>query len=89
MDLSLLDDKVALAGLARPLIDRVNSKLARDVLLARLGELTGLDLSKPQPRGASKPIQVRRDFSQPVQKLSERLAGMLVRRPELLKVLSI
>ena len=89
LDLSLLDDKVALAGLARPLIDRVNSKLARDVLLARLGELTGLDLSKPQSRGASKPIQVRRDFSQPVQKLSERLAGMLVRRPELLKVLSI
>ena len=89
LDLSLLDDKVALAGLARPLIDRVNSKLARDVLLARLGELTGLDLSKPAPRVGSKQIQVKRDFSQPVQKLSERLAGMLIRRPELLKLLSI
>ena len=89
LDLSLLDDKVALAGLARPLIDRVNSKLARDVLLARLGELTGLDLSKPPPRFGSKQIQVKRDFSQPVQKLSERLAGMLIRRPELLKLLSI
>ena len=89
LDLSLLDDKVALAGLARPLIDRVNAKLARDVLLARLGELTGLDLSKPPPRGGSKQIQVKRDFSQPVQKLSERLAGMLIRRPELLKLLSV
>ena len=89
LDLSLLDDKVALAGLARPLIDRVNSKLARDVLLARLGELTGLDLSKPPPRVGSKQIQVKRNFSQPVQKLSERLAGMLIRRPELLKLLSI
>ena len=89
LDLSLLDDKVALAGLARPLIDRVNSKLARDVLLARLGELTGLDSSKPAPRVGSKQIQLKRDFSQPVQKLSERLAGMLIRRPELLKLLSI
>ena len=89
LDLSLLDDKVALAGLARPLIERVNSKLARDVLLARLGELTGLDLSKPPPRFGSKQIQVKRNVSQPVQKLSERLAGMLIRRPELLKNLSI
>ena len=89
LDLSLLDDKVALAGLARPLIDRVNSKLARDVLLARLGELTGLEVSKPAPQVGSKQIQVKRDFSQPVQKLSERLAGMLIRRPELLKLLSI
>ena len=89
LDLSLLDDKVALAGLARPLIERVNSKLARDVLLARLGELTGLDLSKPAPRVGSKQIQVKRNVSQPVQKLSERLAGMLIRRPELLKNLSI
>ena len=88
LDLSLLDDKVVLAGLARPLIDKVNSKLARDVLLARLGELTGLDSSKPAPRVGSKQIQVKRDFSQPVQKLSERLAGMLIRRPELLNVLS-
>ena len=88
LDLSLLDDKVVLAGLARPLIDKVNSKLARDVLLARLGELTGLDSSKPAPRVGSKQIQVKRDFSQPVQKLSERLAGMLIRRPELLKGLS-
>ncbi len=89
LDLSLLDDKVALAGLARPLIDRVNSKLARDVLLARLGELTGLDVTKPAPQVGPKQIQVKRDFSQPVQKLSERLAGMLIRRPELLKLLSI
>ena len=89
LDLSLLDDKVALAGLARPLIERVNSKLARDVLLARLGELTGLDLSKPPQRFGSKQIQVKRNVSQPVQKLSERLAGMLIRRPELLKNLSI
>ena len=88
LDLSLLDDKVVLAGLARPLIDKVNSKLARDVLLARLGELTGLDSSRPAPRVGSKQIQVKRDFSQPVQKLSERLAGMLIRRPELLNVLS-
>ena len=88
LDLSLLDDKVVLAGLARPLIAKVNSKLARGVLLARLGELTGLDSSKPAPRVGSKQIQVKRDFSQPVQKLSERLAGMLIRRPELLKVLS-
>ena len=88
LDLSLLDDKVVLAGLARPLIEKVNSKLARDVLLARLGELTGLDSSRPAPRVGSKQIQVKRDFSQPVQKLSERLAGMLIRRPELLKVLS-
>ena len=89
LDLSLLDDKVALAGLARPLIERVNSKLARDVLLARLGELTGLDLSTPAPRVDSKRMQVKRDFSQPVQKLSERLAGMLIRRPGLLKLLSV
>jgi len=88
LDLSLLDDKVVLAGLAKPLIDKVNSKLARDVLLARLGELTGLDSSKPAPRVGSKQIQLKRDFSQPVQKLSERLAGMLIRRPELLKGLS-
>ena len=88
LDLSLLDDKVVLAGLARPLIEKVNSKLARDVLLARLGELTGLDSSRPAPRVGSKQIQVKRDFSQPVQKLSERLAGMLIRRPELLNVLS-
>ena len=88
LDLSLLDDKVVLAGLARPLIAKVNSKLARGVLLARLGELTGLDSSKPAPRVGSKQIQVKRDFSQPVQKLSERLAGMLIRRPELLNVLS-
>ena len=66
----------------------MKAKLARDVLLARLGELTGLDSSKPAPRVGSKQIQVKRDFSQPVQKLSERLAGMLIRRPELLKVLS-
>ena len=45
----------------------MRSKLARDVLLARLGELTGLDLSKPAPRVGSKQIQVKRDFSQPVQ----------------------
>ena len=62
LDLSLLDDKVALAGLARPLIDRVKSKLARDVLLARLGELTGLDLSKPASLFGSKQIQVKRNF---------------------------
>ena len=56
----------------------MNSKLARDVLMARLGELTGLDLSKPPPRDGSKQIQVKRDFSQPVQKLSERLALSLI-----------
>ncbi len=89
LDLDAIDDRAKLASLAMPYVDRVPAGALKDLMSARVRELTGLrpDRSVATAAAATRPPAgvARRG----TRGLVEHLLAMLLRRPGLLRTLAV
>ncbi len=87
LDLNVIDDRAKLANLAMPHIDRVPPGTLRNLMLSRVRELTGFRAGQTLPTAG--PGQAPRPGGRRKSRgLVDGLLAMLLRRPQLLQVLS-
>ena len=87
LDLDSLDGRAKLAGLAEPLLKKVQPGILKDFMEARLRSLTGMARAEPhsQPARARTPSQAPENRES---RLSEHLLTCLLQAPELAAALS-
>ena len=88
LNLSSIDDRARLAGLAMPHIEKVQEGILRQMMLEHLARMTGTRATVPVP--ASRPSPERVTSRRPSQsRLEERLLAILLRYPQVAVSLSV
>ncbi len=87
LDLSAIDDRAKLASLAMPYVDRVPAGALKELMLARVQQLTGLQARRTPASGSAATRSPTPAARRAARRLDDHLLGILVKRPELLRKL--
>ena len=87
-DLNTIDDRAKLASLSMPYVDRVPAGALKDLMLARVQELTGLKPEAAPPSRGAGPRAQSAAARRGTRALADHLLAILLQRPRLLQQLS-